>query len=117
MFVIRFEKYLKKLRIVFPLAVEKSLTVILNIEPMTFSEFIDNQRKLLRNSDLRYLRYIPKLVHIISNQLLVLCAKDELQWYNSLDSFVLFQGLDRKNEKIRAHQVLYYSARSRNRMK
>ena len=107
MFVIGFEKHLKRLKIVYPNAVEKSQKLILNVAPMTFKEFIDNQRKLIRNPDLRFLRYIPKVVHVIVQRILVLCTEDELNWYNTLDAFVLFEGIERRTEKINMIQVTH----------
>jgi hypothetical protein len=108
MFVIGFEKHLKRLKIVYPHIVEASQKLILNVTPLKFREFIDNQRKWIQNPDLRFLRYIPKVIHVIVQRILAVCADEELNWYNTLDAFVLFEGIEKRTEKMKRIQVCYF---------
>ena len=62
LFVQSFENHLKKLKTVFCGVVDPQIRLTLNMEAsMTFDTCISNQRRWIKNPELRYLRYIPKV--------------------------------------------------------
>ena len=61
-FVNNFETHLRSLKVIFHHAVDKVNRALLNIGPIKFTQVISNQRKLLQNSELQRLRYIPKVI-------------------------------------------------------
>ncbi|KAJ3302229.1 Protein tyrosine phosphatase domain-containing protein 1 [Kappamyces sp. JEL0829] len=93
LFVTHFENHLKKLKLVFPLVVDKTTKALLGTEPLSFDAVIANQRRWIKNPELRYLRYIPKVLHVVLGRILHLCSNNELEWFKAFDALTNFEGL------------------------
>lgn len=103
-FVLDFENHLKKLKVSFiGTGLQKSVK-----DNLTFGDYIANQRRWMKNAELRYLRYIPKVLYVILNRIIKICSEseNEISWYKALDAFIQFEGIKSLDYQMIKAQVI-----------